>query len=169
MSRRRQQLARAVLAATLMLLVGPLSAHQLKESMTRVLFNARSGNIEVMHRFLLHDAEHATSKLFPGEADLLKNAADRDRFGQYARERFSLVDQDGRALDLSPVGTEIDGAYLWVYSETPIPKALTAITISHEALRDVWPEQVNRVNVERGETVQSATFDKSQRATTILF
>ena len=36
-----------------------LSAHEMKSAITKVLFNQRTGNIEVMHRFYVHDAEHA--------------------------------------------------------------------------------------------------------------
>jgi hypothetical protein len=33
-----------------------------------------------MHRFLLHDAEHASRELFGGSFDLLGSREDRDRF-----------------------------------------------------------------------------------------
>ena len=158
----------ALLLASL-LLVPPLPAHQQKESVTRVLFNPRTGNIEVMHRFLLHDAEHASRKLFDGEADLLGSAADRDRFCSYVHARFTLRDQDGDAIALMAVGNEIDSHYLWVYAEAPIPVGLTALTLSHDVLRDVWPEQLNLVNVERDKTVRSATFDRGRREATIHF
>ena len=147
----------------------PLLAHQQKEAITRVLFNQRTGNIEVMHRFLLHDAEHAIRKLFGADADLLGNAEDRDRFEAYVHGRFALVDQDGTAIPLAPVGNELDGRHLWVYAEAPIPAELTALTLSHDALRDVWPDQVNLVNVERDGTVRSATFDGGRREATIHF
>ena len=150
-------------------LVPPLLAHQQKESITRVLFNPRTGNIEVMHRFLLHDTEHACRKLFGADADILGSAEDRDRFESYVHSRFSLTDQDGTAIALVPVGHEVEGRYLWVYAEAPIPTGLTALTLSHDALRDVWPEQVNLVNVERDKTVRSATFDRGRREATLRF
>lgn len=156
------------LLATL-LLATPLAAHQQKEAITRVLFNPRTGNIEVMHRFLLHDTEHASRKLFGGKANLLGSAADRNRFENYVHGRFSLKDQDGATIALKPVGNELDGRYLWVYAEAPIPVGLTALTLAHDALRDVWPEQVNLVNVERDKTVKSATFDRGRREATIRF
>ncbi len=163
----------ALLPVTLLLLAllpaSPLAAHQQKEAITRVLFNPRTGNIEVMHRFLLHDAEHAVRQLFGGKADVLGNAADRDRFERYVHGRFSLKNQDGVVLALTPVGNEIDGRFLWVYAEATIPEGLTALTLSHDALRDVWPEQVNLVNVERDGTVRSATFDRGRREATIRF
>ena len=162
-------LALAVLVLAALLPATPLFAHQLKEAVTRVLFNPRTGNIEVMHRFILHDAEHATRKIFDGEVDLLGSAAARDRFETYVHERFSMSDQDGTHLDLKPVGNEIEGRYLWVYAEVPIPEGLTALTLSHDALRDVWPDQVNLVNVERDKKVRSATFDQGRQEATIRF
>ena len=159
----------AVLMLATLFVASPALAHQQKEAVTRVLFNDRTGHIEVMHRFLLHDAEHATRKLFGGEADLLGRAEDRQRFEGYVHRRFSLKNQDGHAIALEPIGHEIDGRYLWVYAETTIPDGLTALTLSHDALRDVWPEQVNLVNVERNKKVRSATFGQGDGEATIHF
>ena len=163
----------ATLRSVVLLLAGllamPIAAHQQKESITRVLFNPRTGNIEVMHRFLLHDAEHASKKLFGAKIDLLSNAEDRGRFEDYVHSRFSLADQDGMTIALTEIGNEIDNRFLWVYAEAPIPDGLTALTLSHDALRDIWPEQVNLVNVERDKTVRSATFNGEHREATIRF
>lgn len=158
----------AILALT-WTLVSSAFAHQQKEAITRVLFNPRTGNIEVMHRFLLHDVEHASKTLFGESADLLQNPADRDRFEHYVQKRFVLTDQDGAPLPLTPVGNEIEGRFLWVYAETVIPKALTALRISHSALHDVWSEQTNLVNVERADDVRSALFQGGSGEVTIGF
>ena len=151
----------------LALLALPLDAHQQKEAITRVLFNPRTGNIEVMHRFILHDAEHATRELFGKSADLLGDPADRERFSSYVHGRFYLIDQDGERIPLEPVGQEIEGRFLWVYAEAPIPPTVTGLAVSQESLRDLWPEQVNLVNVERDGTVRSALFDGSSREISI--
>lgn len=157
------------LAVLALVLTAPIAAHQQKESITKVLFNPRTGNIEVMHRFLLHDAEHAGRDLFGKSIDLLSSAEDRDRFETYVHAGFSLADQDGKAIPLSPVGNEIEARFLWVYAEAPIPDDLTALTLSHNALRDLWPEQVNLVNVERNRAVKSATFARGSQEITIRF
>ncbi len=152
-----------------LLLALPAAGHQQKESITRVLFNPRTGNIEVMHRFLLHDAEHASRELFGEASDLLGSQADRDRFERYVHQRFVMQDQAGRVIPLAPVGNEIENRFLWVYAESPIPEGLSALTLSHEALRDLWPEQVNLVNVERGQTLKSALFDGGSQEITVRF
>lgn len=152
-----------------LLWVMPVAAHQQKEAVTRVLFNPRTGNIEVMHRFTLHDAEHASRKLFGTSANLLSSESDRKRFENYVHQQFSLANQNGVPVALTPVGNEIEDRYLWVYSESAIPDDLTVLRITHQALRDIWPEQVNLVNVEREQTVQSALFDGTHREVTVTF
>lgn len=156
-----------LLAMIAALLASPVCAHQQKETITRVLFNPRTGNIEVMHRFLLHDAEHASQEVLGQSADLLGSAADRERFEQYVHRRFSIEDQDGNAIDLVPVGNEIETRFLWIYAEAPIPDGLVSLTLSHDALRDLWPDQINLVNVERDKTVRSATFVGGKREITV--
>ncbi len=158
---------RVVALFAAVMLAMPLLAHQQKEAITRILFNPNTGNIEVMHRFLLHDAEHAMRDLFRQPADLVGNEADRARFEAYVHERFTLADQDGAAIELLPVGAEIESKFLWVYAEAAIPETLTALTITHDGLRDVWPDQVNLVNVDRDGVVRSAVFAKSLREETV--
>ncbi len=150
-----------------LMLAGGAAAHQAKEAVTRVLFNNRTGNIEVMHRFLVHDAEHAVRDIIGTGADILRSESTRERFAAYVGERFTLSDQDGASLPLEPVGHEIEGRYLWIYSETPIPEGLASLSIAHDALRDVWPEQVNLVTVDRDGESQSALFSGGTPSVTI--
>ncbi len=161
-------------AALLMLLgllighgISQVWAHQQKEAITTVLFNTRTGNIEVMHRFLLHDAEHAVKILRQSSADLIGSAADQDWFADYVFRCFSLHDQDDRLLPLSPVGHEIDGRFFWVYAETPVSPDINALTIRHDALRDIWTEQVNLVNVERAGQTRSVAFTNGVQQLTV--
>jgi hypothetical protein len=158
---------RAGALVLLLLTAAQTSAHQQKEAITRVLFNPRTGNIEIMHRFLLHDAEHAVKKLRNGDADVLGSPTDRAYFSKYVHSHFAIADQDGRGLPLDPVGFEIEGRFLWVYAETQIPENVESLTVSHSALLDLWPEQVNLVNVERDGVVRSATFTQGSWELTI--
>ena len=144
-----------------------LSAHQQKEAITRILFNPRTANIEVMHRFQLHDAEHALKELLSADADILGSESTRQSFADYVYARFSISDQDGRPIHLTPVGYEIEGRFIWVYQETAIPDTVTALRITHDALRDLCPEQKNLVNVERDGQLKSAYFSDGSREITI--
>ena len=61
-------------------------------------------------------------------------------------------------LALQYVGEEIDGQFLWVYQEIPVEEGIAALTIVNVALRDVWPDQSNLVNIERDGEIYSLTF-----------
>ena len=144
------------------LAVSTVWAHQKKTAVTTVLFNERTGNIEIMHRFLIHDAEHAVKQIrgvsFGKGADIIASENTRQAFSEYVSERFSILDQNGELLELTLLGSEIDGNSIWVYQETPIPADLQSMTISHNALRDIWIEQVNRVNIERNKETGTLIF-----------
>ncbi|MFK8052595.1 MAG: DUF6702 family protein [Woeseiaceae bacterium] len=156
-----------LVALVLVLVTTNVASHQAKEAVTRVLFNNRTGNIEVMHRFLLHDAEHAVRKIFDGDADILRSQVVRDQFSVYVSEHFALHDGNAQVLPLADVGNEIDGRYLWVYAETRIPLKLEALSITHDALRDLWPEQSNLVTIEYNGDTASALFTDGGSSVTI--
>lgn len=144
----------------------PTAAHQQKAAITKVLFNPRTGNIEVMHRFYLHDAEHAVRQIFGKDADIIGTTETQSIFADYVSERFGLKSGEVE-LPLSPVGFEIERAFFWVYQETPMVDDIRDLTIKHNALRDVWPQQVNTVNIEGLDEVKTATFSGSVELKTI--
>ncbi|MEM8942493.1 MAG: DUF6702 family protein [Pseudomonadota bacterium] len=145
----------------LALLAVHAAAHQQKEAITRILFNERTGHLEVMHRFLIHDAEHAMATILTPAANLFGSASDRDLFEDYVHAGFSLRDQEGRLITLTSVGNEIDGSYLWVYAEAPIPTGVSKLTIRHRALTELWSQQSNLINVEKNNAIRSALVSQS--------
>ncbi len=161
-------LALALLVATLS---SGVNAHQQKNAVTRILFNPNTGNIEVMHRFFVHDAEHAASLIFGERQALMESAESRELFSSYVINRFAVEahydDGSSEELDLSYLGSEVDGQFLWVYQEIPQTELVTAMTIVNLALRDVWPDQSNLVNIERDGQVYSLTFDGSNEVLAI--
>ena len=46
---------------------------------------------------------------------------------------------------------------------------LKKVTIRHDALRDIWPEQVNTINVEGKGKLQTLTFTDSVELLTLTF
>lgn len=151
-----------VCIVALVCLLGSVAAqaHQMKAAITKVLFNARTGNIEVMHRFYVHDAEHALAKQTGGQVQLLGNTQSQADFGHYVGEHFALAYQKGQPLALSYVGQEVDGKFIWVYQETAIgSQRPDSLWFRHDALQDIWPEQVNQVNVEGLGRVRALQFE----------
>ena len=148
----------ASLALVLLLVTHVATAHQIKAAITTVLFNPHTQNIEIMHRFNLHDAEHAVKALFDKKADILDDNATQQAFADYVAQRFALLNADKQPLALKMVGFEVEGKFFWVYQETAEPPHLEGLTIRHDALRDLWPKQINTLNVEGHGDIKTLTF-----------
>ena len=157
------------LVGTLLLAAFSLSAHQQKSAISTVLFNPRTENIEIMHRFRVHDAEHAVKEILGKDADIIDSKKTQEQFGEYVNQRFNLFDSDEQPLPLKMVGVELDGKFFWVYQETTQPTKMDNMTIRHDALRDLWPEQVNTINVEGKGKLQTLTFTDSVELLTLTF
>ncbi|MFA3791043.1 DUF6702 family protein [Aliiglaciecola sp. SL4] len=153
----------------LLLIAFSLSAHQQKTSISTVLFNPRTENIEIMHRFRVHDAEHAVKEIFGKDADILDSEKTQNEFSDYVSKRFYLFDSQQKALPLKVVGHEIEGKFFWVYQETTQPAKLENLSIRHDALRDLWPQQVNTINVEGKGELQTLTFSDSVELLQVRF
>ncbi|MBL4821776.1 MAG: hypothetical protein JKY98_12425 [Gammaproteobacteria bacterium] len=141
------------------LLTPPLYGHEQKAALTRILFNANTGNLEVMHRFSLHDAEHAARQLFDETVNIIESSQSRELFASYVRNRFLItaIDESGKefVLPLDYVGQEMDGRFVWVYQEISAPAGITELFIVNSVLKDIWPDQANLVNVEKGGVIYS--------------
>lgn len=151
-----------VIAAVLSALVAvstPAYAHQQKESYTSVLFNQRTEKVEVSHRFSIHDAEHVLKELLHVAGDLSGNSTSQKRFANYIEKRFSISNGNHNTFKLASVGHEVDKKYFWVYQEMPIPDA-KKLSLVHTALFEVWPTQINYINVEKDGWVRSARLTK---------
>lgn len=157
------------LLALLLVVTQVAQAHQIKAAITTVLFNPRTENIEVMHRFNLHDAEHAVKVLFDKSADIMGDEASRHAFAEYVARHFALLDSSKQPLPLKEVGFEVDGKFFWVYQETAQPPQLDGLKIRHDALRDLWPTQVNTLNVEGKGKLQTLTFTDNVRLLEVSF
>lgn len=147
----------------LLMLSSIASAHQQKEAFTTVLFNDRSGNIEVSHRFYIHDAEHALVELFNANADLMGSEQTQQQFAQYIQNQFRLLDDQKKLLPLGSVGYEVEGKFFWVYQEIQQPQSINAVYVKMAALQDVWPGQINQINVEHNDIVEKSKKSRSVR------
>ncbi len=137
----------------------PVFAHQQRAAITKVLFNKNTGNLEVMHRFYLHDTEHAVQMLFDKKADIRNSADTQELFANYVSKRFAIKPLNGDELKLRLVGYEIERIYFWVYQEVEAPENIEGLTMIHNALRDIWTDQINTVNVEGRGDLRTATFE----------
>lgn len=133
-------------------------AHEQKAAVTTISANPRTGNVEVIHRFLLHDVEHAARELGWTGTDLLVNPDDQARFAAYVASHFELALRGEPPLALELVGQEAEGRYLWVYQELAGEVDLARLVVSNTVLRKLWPEQHHLVNVKLANELRSLLF-----------
>jgi len=149
--------------------LAPASAHQQKAALTQILFNPRTETIEIVHRFYLHDAEQAVQLLFGADADIHGKEDTRFTMARYAAGAFALWDDQDTPIELGLVGFEIDGNFFYVYQESENKQDPAALTIRHNALRDIWPDQMNTVNIEGKGALQTVLFDGENALQTVVF
>ena len=130
-------------------------------SISTVKWNAAGDSIEIIHRLHSHDAELGLAAVLGDSRFSLETVVGRAQLALYVEERFSLAahedGQPGSRLPLELLGAELDGEFVLVYQEFA-GELPVALDIRNDILRDVFPSQVNHVNVATGGTVRSVTF-----------
>lgn len=143
------------------------AAHEQAIGLTEILLIAdEAGNcppqacrIEVAHRLSIHDAESTLMNVLGARADLVGNLAAQDRFVAYVAERFAIGDGvTGDPIELSLLGGEVERGYFWIYQEAELDRPLTALMILQGVLMDAIPQQTNRVNIRRGDQIETLVF-----------
>ena len=159
----------SIIAVVLMLIANQAFAHQQKAAETTVLFNKKSHKLEVMHRFYLHDTEHAVQHLFNKDADILNSKDTQKSFANYVAKQFLARDLANNALLLSDVGFEVEGKFFWVYQETALPDNIKGIKLFNGTLRSLWPTQINMVNIEGKGNIRTLYFSENKDWLTAKF
>ncbi len=131
--------------------------HQQKAAITTITYNANSKGFEIVHRFNMHDAEHAVKRVLYKDADVYNSKDTQVKFAEYIYDRFSIAGNDGQPLTLMPVGHEVDNRHFWVYQELALSED-AVLHIRNPALQEIWAEQLNTVNVEINGKVQTLLF-----------
>ena len=132
------------------------NAHRAPGSLTSVRWNAQSGKTEIVHRLHSHDAELGVGTIV-GITDLsVLSLEGRAYIALYVEERFTIAGPDGR-LNLDLIGAELAADHVLVYQEWP-GRLTGKIRVRDDILRDVFPAQVNQVNIDDGGTVRTLAF-----------
>lgn len=155
--RSRQRVGRSALLLVAGLLAAHAFGHRARSCLTTVTWNATTGNTEIVHRLHTHDAELGIGEI-TGRTDLsVLDLEGRALMALYVEERFAIADADG-PLPLDLVGAEVTGDYLLVYQERP-GRLSGTIRVRSDILKDVYPQQLNLVNIADGDTVRTLSFD----------
>lgn len=145
------------LIAVLLLPVGS-HAHRMPEGLTTLSYNSDTGNTEIIHRLHVHDAELGLAENLQNPQFTLGTLEAQARLALYVEQRFRILNKaTGEPLTLTLVGAELQGDYAIVFQEFPGSLPYW-IAMRNDILRDIFPDQVNKVNVTIGSQLRTLMF-----------
>lgn len=123
-----------------------------------------NGQVRVSHRFAAHDVEPALAEIAPNAEANLDDPAAISAFVGYLRRTFTLASERGPILlSPGPIDVESDEVRIGFVGKARAP--IHQLSIMSRVLTDIYPQQVNQVNVRVGGVVQTLTFTNSDTKT----
>lgn len=144
-----------LMVAALVVAVSTL-AHRAPGSLTSIEWNEQSGKTEIVHRLHSHDAELGVGEAASVPDLSVLSLEGRATIALYVEERFAIASGDNR-LALELVGAELVADHLLVYQEWPA-RLTGTIRVRDDILRDVFPTQINQVNIGDNGIVRTLAF-----------
>lgn len=137
---------------------GEAAAHRINAAQSTLEHNPRTERLEVVHRVFLHDLEHAMATRFGRTLSLEPGSEDIEAALAWLAGQFGVSDRTGAPVIMQVAGAQIDGDQLVFYLESEGPARLDGLTIRNMLLMDVFPEQVNRLNIKGPGGVRTLVF-----------
>lgn len=151
---------RRIVAAALLCASHGVFAHSFNFGITDISVNARSGNTEIVHTYMLHDIEARLAALHQRPLDLSR-AADEALLRSYVEQQFFIESPARVRLPLRWIGISATTDSLVIYQEIS-GAPMTAMSLINDAmLLDFLPQQTNTVNIRVKGQQKSLLFDRS--------
>jgi hypothetical protein len=151
---RRRELLRSCVLLPLLAAVPRALAHRSHVTLTRLALNKRAGTWEWTHQVHYHDAIVALGLLLPGRDVDPVSAEGRARLAFELERTLRFTGPDGKRLEPSTAGGELEGDNIVVYQEMLVPMLRGTYTVASTFLHQVFDDTINNVSVEFGEKPQ---------------
>ncbi|NOX49654.1 MAG: hypothetical protein GXP16_03850 [Gammaproteobacteria bacterium] len=149
--KRRNVLRSALLVGTWGV-TGRALPHTMQFTTTQIRWQVNTRRWEIYHALHLDDAFELLARL--GDPYGKLEVETQAKVLRYVEEKFALS-LDGQILSLDPVGTQIEGDFLWIYQEYAMKKLPKKIDVRCQLLHELYPNQQNQINLVVGEEVKS--------------
>lgn len=156
---RRMLLVVAVASAAL----SPAAAHRGHDALSVVTI-AADGTLIVSHRFAAADIEPALGAIAPAAQPSLDDPAAVTALVAYLGRQFTLASERG-PIKLTPGAVELGAAEVRIAFTGTAPRPLRRLTVSSDLLGDVYPGQVNQVNIRFGAVTRTLAMAAGDRQT----
>lgn len=135
-------------------------AHREPGILTTIEWNNSIERTEIIHRIHTHDAELGVAMVDNLPLLSVGNTEGMARIALYVENHFSILIEES-SLDIELVGAELIGDYIFVYQEWRDPLS-TNIFIKNEILREIYPLQINQVNIISEGNIRTLTFTEKE-------
>ena len=157
----------AIVAAVASLALAPqANAHRGHDAMTVVTLEP-DGAVTVSHRFEAHDLEPALAEIAPNAQTSLDDPDAIAELKTYLLAHFHMR-ADGQEVPLSVASVEIGVREVRMNYAGSIKGRPKAVAIQTTILRDIYPRQVNQVEVKRGTFARTLRFGGDEVQTVTL-
>ncbi len=138
----------------------PALAHKLNAAETSISYNQRTKNLEIVHRFFMHDVNHLIQAYYKNKTDKPLEGVDETLFTDYIIEntKLNLIDKNGEKLTYSYIGSEQDGKHYFIYQEVSsnLVKPLAEVEIDVTTMQNKWKPKYWLFNISLKDKFQNS-------------
>lgn len=145
--------------------------HPFFVSVTEINHNAKNQSIEISCRMFYDDLERELNKINHSEIDIVKpkDKAEVNRMITEYVKKHLVVKVDGKPLNLSFVGYEIQEDGAWSYFEIKGVGKPKQVTVHDDLLYTAHPEQINMIHTTVNGERKSTKLDNPDADATFSF
>lgn len=138
----------------------PAAAHRGHSALSVVEFDARTGAVTVSHRFQTHDTEPALAEIAPDAQSSLDDPDAVKALTAYVGAHFTVTVKGAAVgLVLKDMTLGADEVRMVYTGQIPASDVLGEIEIKAVMFTDIYPDQVNQVNIRRGGPTRTLVFE----------
>jgi len=134
------------------------AAHRYHTSVTRLEYNAEDHMVEITVQTFADDIEAALKRSGASNVSL-DSRKSNELVLEYLRKVFEIRTGEAR-LELEWIGMELKGHSVWIYLQAKASNGLSNASLRNNLLFEVFPDQVNIVNVIRDGKRASLVFKR---------
>lgn len=134
-------------------------SHDFHVSLTTIKYSAVESTYQTTIKLFTDDLEKALNTEYSEEIIL----SSKNEFDQcveaYVQSRFKLYDGEGKRLNLTYLGKELEYDVTWVYLESSPVKAASNLSVENTLLNEVFRDQSHIVHYYQGENTSTVLLD----------
>ncbi|MBN8445774.1 MAG: hypothetical protein J0M22_09940 [Gammaproteobacteria bacterium] len=136
-------------------------SHTFFESIVNIETNPKSGKLEIVHSYTLHDL----TAVLMAQTQLAINLEhpEHEAVLQHYIERHFKLRQGDDVVELQWVGIQITPQLVEIYQESTEKQDLTKLELQQTVLQDSLAKQINRVNFQQGEYKGTVIFSGDRK------